>query len=109
MSQNYNHWNKWDFCHLLQAEQVFMHVINNYSNFHLPPKQWKSCATHMARFLFSLNKVDLTSCIGRYSWAEGVLHSLVSLWNQKRTLDFGPAKKKYSVLGFFPLLEVKLF
>lgn len=61
----------------------------------------------MARFLFSLNKVDLTSCIGRYSWAEGVLHSLVSLWNQKRTLDFGPAKKKILSVEVFSSLGGK--
>lgn len=53
----------------------------------------------MARLLFSLNKVDLISFIGRYSWAEGVWHSLVSVEPEKNT---GAAEKIFSV-GFFSL------
>jgi len=48
-----------------------------------------------------VNKVDLASFIARYSWADGMLHSLMSLLNQKRTLDFGPTKNTQCWWFFF--------
>lgn len=60
----------------------------------------------MARFLLSLNKVDLASFIGSCSWAEGVLHSLVSVEPEKN-IGFWCCRKIFSV-GVFSSLGGKI-